>query len=190
MHTFECGQCFRWRREADGSYTVVAGGNVANISYEDGVLTLKNADINQLKEFWFDYLDLGRDYSIIKKQIVKDEIMDEAVKFGYGIRILEQDLFETLISFIISANNRIPMIMKVVASIAQSLGREIEYNGEKFYAFPSPEQLANYPVEKLWECKEDSGANIYRPLPKWWQAEPLTWATLKKWTRTLAGNCL
>jgi N-glycosylase/DNA lyase len=153
VHTFECGQCFRWRREADGSYTVIAGSNAANISYLDGILKLKNTSIERFKEFWFDYFDLERDYSWIKRQIVKDEIMEEAVKFGNGIRILKQDLFETLISFIISSNNRIPMIMKVVASICRNYGNEIEYNGEKFNAFPEAMRLASTSLEELSGCK-------------------------------------
>jgi len=77
-------------------------------------LELSNTGIEDFKSIWFDYFDLGRDYSHIKEKVMKDEIMREAVKFGSGIRLLKQNIWETLISFIISANNRIPRIMKTV----------------------------------------------------------------------------
>jgi len=92
VHVFDCGQCFRWIRQPDGSYTGVACGRALNVKYR--------------------MVCLGRDYSHIKEKVMKDEIMREAVKFGSGIRLLKQNIWETLISFIISANNRIPRIMK------------------------------------------------------------------------------
>ncbi len=153
VHTFECGQCFRWRREDDGSHTGVAGGKIANIGYADGVMTVRNTGIDEFKSFWFDYLDLGRDYSEIKKIIMKDEIMEQAISFGHGIRLLKQDIWETLISFIISANNRIPMIMKVVAAISKEYGNPLEYNGERFFSFPSVEKLAASCIEQLQICR-------------------------------------
>jgi len=114
VHVFDCGQCFRWIRQPDGSYTGVACGRALNVKYRDGVLELSNTGIEDFKSIWFDYFDLGRDYSHIKEKVMKDEIMREAVKFGSGIRLLKQNIWETLISFIISANNRIPRIMKTV----------------------------------------------------------------------------
>ena len=117
VHIFECGQCFRWVRQKDGSYTGVARGRVVNISFQDGTLVIKNSSLEDFLNIWFEYLDLGRDYSKIKEMLDRDEHMSRAIKFGHGIRILKQDIWELLISFIISANNRIPMIMKTVAAI-------------------------------------------------------------------------
>src|SRR5690554_3865212 len=112
VHTFECGQCFRWIRQIDGSYTGVAKGRVINVSFCNDRLQIYNSNVEDFTNIWYDYFDLGTDYSDIKKNIVNDEVMKKAVEFGWGIRILKQDLWETLISFIISANNRIPRIMK------------------------------------------------------------------------------
>ncbi|ABN53275.1 MAG TPA: DNA-3-methyladenine glycosylase 2 [Hungateiclostridium thermocellum] len=156
VHVFDCGQCFRWIRQPDGSYTGVACGRALNVKYRDGVLELSNTGIEDFKSIWFDYFDLGRDYSHIKEKVMKDEIMREAVKFGSGIRLLKQNIWETLISFIISANNRIPRIMKTVDEISRLYGCEIEMDGEKYYAFPSAKQLSHATLEEL----EQTGAGF------------------------------
>lgn len=152
-HIFECGQCFRWYKQKDGSYTGVVKGRVVNIRYSDGILEIANSDFNDFIEIWFDYFDLGRNYSLIKEKLAKDEIMEKAIEFGYGIRILRQDLWETLISFIISANNRIPMIMKVVSAISEAYGDEIELHDVKYHTFPCAKRLAHTSAEQLKACK-------------------------------------
>ena len=153
VHTFECGQCFRWTKEPDGSYTGVVGTRVGKVGYRDGSLVIENAGVRELEETWFDYLDLGRDYAAIKKRLVKDEIMEKAVNFGHGIRLLKQDLWETLISFIISANNRIPMIMKVVASLSRIYGDELVSGGKSYFTFPGVERLRGANLEQLEVCR-------------------------------------
>jgi len=153
VHIFECGQCFRWLKQDDGSFTGVALGKVVNVSYDNGALHIINATADDFINTWFDYFDLGRDYSCIKQQLAKDDIMKKAIEFGHGIRILKQDIWETLISFIISANNRIPMIMKVVASISEMYGREIIFDNKKYYTFPGVDELAGSNVEELKVCK-------------------------------------
>lgn len=153
VHTFECGQCFRWIKQPDGSFTGVAKGRVVNVDFRDGAMQIDNTSLEDFKDIWFEYFDLGRDYSAIKEKLAEDPIMAEAVEFGYGIRLLKQDLWETLISFIISANNRIPMIMKVVAAISKMYGGELEYKGEKYYTFPGMDKLADSCVEELELCR-------------------------------------
>lgn len=151
--TFECGQCFRWKKCADGSFTGIVRDRVVNIRMQDGVMILRNSGIEDFQRIWFDYLDLGRDYCDIKQRLVqKDEILKKAVEFGGGIRLLRQDIWETLISFIISANNRIPMIMKVVASLSRAYGRELTLDGESFYTFPGREILAGVCLNELEAC--------------------------------------
>ncbi|RXE59329.1 DNA-3-methyladenine glycosylase family protein [Acetivibrio mesophilus] len=156
VHVFDCGQCFRWIKQLDQSYTGVAYGRAINVKCQDAILELSNTDIEDFKNIWFDYFDLGRDYSYIKEKVMKDEIMKEAVKFGSGIRLLKQDIWETLISFIISANNRIPRIMKTVDEISRTYGREIEMDGGKYYAFPGIQELSGATLEGL----ERSGAGF------------------------------
>jgi N-glycosylase/DNA lyase len=153
VHIFDCGQCFRWNRQADGSYTGVAAGRVANVQYEGTTLTIKNATIEDYHDFWFGYFDLGRDYSEIKRLVARDEIMEKAICFGSGIRLLKQELPETLISFIISANNRIPRIKNIVEAISQAYGEKIYYDQKVYYSFPSLERLAEVPLDNLQLCR-------------------------------------
>ncbi|WP_077369656.1 DNA-3-methyladenine glycosylase family protein [Anaerosalibacter sp. Marseille-P3206] len=152
-HIFECGQCFRWNREEDFSFTGVAFGKVLNVKKEDDCITFSNTNIDEFNDIWFNYFDLERDYSKIKKKLSKDPILKEAVNFGSGIRILNQDPFETLISFIISANNGIPRIKKSIELICERYGDCIgQYNGKSYYSFPTSEVLSKVSMDELREC--------------------------------------
>ena len=101
----------------------------------------------QVKE----YFDLEVNYGEIKEELSKDELLRKSVEFGYGIRILNQDPFEMLISFIISARNSIPSIMKTIKKISERWGDKIEYKGNIYYAFPTPEQLKEATLEEIKE---------------------------------------
>lgn len=153
VHIFECGQCFRWYREPDGSYTGVVRGRAANVSYRQGVLTLDNVTVEDFCRIWFDYFDLGRDYGEIKSAVAIDPIMEKAVEFGSGIRLLRQEPWEALLSFIISANNRIPRIMSIISQLSRLFGEETEYRGRKFYSFPDAKSLAGCSLEQIGECR-------------------------------------
>jgi N-glycosylase/DNA lyase len=153
VHIFECGQCFRWYREPDGTYTGVVRGRAANVSYKPGVLTLDNVTAEDFKLIWFDYFDLGRDYGEIKKAVSIDPIMEKAVEFGSGIRLLRQEPWEALLSFILSANNRIPRIMSIISQLSKLFGKEIEYGGRTFYSFPDARSLSGCSLEQIMECR-------------------------------------
>ena len=104
-----------------------------------------NGDI---KEIVTNYFDLNRNYFEIKEKLSKiDENVSQSVKYGEGIRILNQDLWETIISFIISANNNIPRIKGIIERISQKYGKKIEWNGKKYYTFPTPNELINVTVQ-------------------------------------------
>ncbi|MCT4566371.1 MAG: 8-oxoguanine DNA glycosylase [Maledivibacter sp.] len=150
-HIFECGQCFRWNKEEDGSYTGVALGRVINLKKEGKNVYIDNTNYDEFMDIWNDYFDLTRDYKAIKKELADlDETMATSVKFGHGIRILKQDEWETLISFIVSANNRIPMIKKAIDALSKNYGQYIgEYRGEKYYSFPRPEALYNLEISDI-----------------------------------------
>lgn len=138
-HIFECGQAFRWTLEEDNSYTSVAYGKVLNVKKVDNDIIFSNTNMEDFKNIWYDYFDLGRDYGAIKKELSKDPILEEAIQFGQGLRILNQDPFETIISFIISANNQIPRIKKSIDLIAKTYGEKIDGD---YYSFPSPQVLS------------------------------------------------
>ena len=143
VHTFECGQCFRWDMNDDGSYTGVVDDNVINITQNDSCFNVDCEDIDLIN----DYFDLKRDYSEIKSTLsVADDVLTKAVPQGYGIRLLKQNPWETLVSFIISANNNIPRIKKIINSLCQNFGKEIK-NG--YYSFPDAERLKDVKKEEL-----------------------------------------
>ena len=147
---FECGQCFRWNEQEDGSYTGIWKENIVNIKKEgqDYVFTgiCKN---NNLEEEIYTYFDLNRNYEKIKEELSKkDEYMKTSIAYGKGIRILNQDLWETIISFIISANNNIPRIKGIIERLAKAYGKEIEWKGKIYYTFPTPEELKDVTIEE------------------------------------------
>ncbi|MDO5018308.1 MAG: DNA glycosylase [Lagierella massiliensis] len=151
-HIFECGQAFRWEKNEDNSYTNIAFGKIINVSSKDDTVTLKNVSEEDFINIWIDYFDLNRDYDEIKLKLSNNETMIKAMEFGYGIRILNQDYFETIISFIISANNQINRIKKSIEIISQQYGNVIgEYNGKTYYSFPTINELAKANITDLRE---------------------------------------
>lgn len=147
---FDCGQCFRWNKEIDGSYTGVFGNNVLNVSKQGKDVIFKGICEENIETTCKKYFDLDRNYEEIKEKLSKiDEHMKKSIEYGSGIRILNQDLWETIISFIISANNNIPRIKGIIERISKKYGNEIIYNGKSYYTFPTVEQLSNVTVEDL-----------------------------------------
>lgn len=146
---FDCGQCFRWNQQEDGSYTGIFGNNVINVKKQNNEITFEGICEKNIKETIENYFDLNRNYQEIKDQLSKiDENMKTSIEYGQGIRILNQDLWETIISFIISANNNIPRIKGIIERLSEKYGNEIEFNGKKYYTFPTPDQLKNVSVEE------------------------------------------
>ncbi|SHJ76706.1 N-glycosylase/DNA lyase [Geosporobacter subterraneus DSM 17957] len=154
-HIFECGQCFRWWREEDDSYTLTAKGKVINLCRQEDCLIIHPTTLEDFQEVWYPYFDMDRDYGEIKKKLSEnDKVMEKATAFGHGIRILRQDPWETLISFIISSNRGIPMIQKSIEDLSCRHGTYIgEYRGRKFYDFPKPQALLNQTIETIRQSK-------------------------------------
>ena len=150
---FECGQCFRWNKQEDGSYTGIFKRNVINVKKENchqgtSLVTIKGICDGNIKDVVEDYFDLNRNYEEIKEKLSKiDDNVKTSIEYGKGIRILNQDLWEMIISYIISANNNIPRIKGIIERLSKTYGDEIEWNGEKYYTFPTPEQLKDVTVE-------------------------------------------
>lgn len=154
-HVFDCGQCFRWNKETDGSYTGVALGKVVNIDMRGSNLIIDNTSVEDFESIWRHYLDLDKDYSKIKLELSKeDRAMAEAIKSGQGIRILNQDLWETIVSFLISQNNNISRIKGCIEKLCQCFGQPLgKYKGKERYAFPKAETIAKLTLDDLAPCK-------------------------------------
>ena len=149
---FDCGQCFRWNEEIDGSYTGVFKNNVLNVQKINNKIIFKGLVNDDIKEVVEDYFDLKRNYTKIKQELsCIDENIKKSVEYGKGIRILNQELFETIISFIISANNNIPRIKGIIEKICKKYGTEIVWNGKIYYTFPTIESLKNVSIEEYRE---------------------------------------
>ena len=151
IHIFECGQCFRWNKEEDGSYIGVIDSCVIKVKKENEQIIFTGKSIKgNFEEIIRKYFDLDTDYSEYKNKLSKiDDYLKESINFGEGIRILKQDLWECIISFIISANNNIPRIKKIIEKLSLNYGEKIEFEGKEYYTFPSAESLSKASVEDL-----------------------------------------
>ena len=149
-HIFECGQCFRWDEETDGSYTGIVKENVISVKKVDNDVIFSSFGADNLETLVIDYFDLNRNYEEIKSKLSQiDEFLENSIKYGSGIRILNQDLWETIISFIISANNNIPRIKGIINRMSQKYGTQIDWKGKSYYTFPTVENLAKATVQDL-----------------------------------------
>lgn len=149
---FDCGQCFRWNRTEDGSYIGIAYDRVIEVSKIGNDLIINNTDKEEFNQLWLEYFDLNRNYDEIKQELSKDPLLEKAVQFGNGIRILKQEPFELLISFIISSNNRIPMIKRAIDTISRKWGNKIIYKDKEYYTFPEIDKLYGKTIEDLESC--------------------------------------
>ena len=141
--TLNCGQSFRWRREADDAFIGVADRYPAHIRQQGDKITITSA---AGEAFWRHYFDIDTDYGALKRLFCNTEQLIEPCLCAGGIRILRQDGWEALASFIISQNNNIKRISGIIERLCESFGDTV---GEGLYAFPPPERLAGCTIEAL-----------------------------------------
>ena len=145
VKTFECGQCFRWNADENGVYRGVVSGHYAEVGVEDGMVYI----ISDAPEtLWTEYFDLETDYASISKSFT-GEYLEACTEYGMGIRILRQDGWEALCSFIISQCNNISRIKGIVERLCESFGDEIIVGEKVFYSFPTAQRLALLEPEEL-----------------------------------------
>lgn len=153
--TLECGQCFHFYRLGEEEYIIVAFEKLLRIKQEADRLILFDTSLEDYNDIWKRYFDLDRNYGAIKEFLIKaDDTLVPAIREKYGVRILNQQFSETLMSFIISQTKQIPQIKQVVNAISERYGSCVgEYEGKKYYAFPDVEKLKNITREEFLECK-------------------------------------
>lgn len=142
---FECGQCFRWKKLGDEHYSCIAQGYETEFSFRNGVLKAYCTE-DIFDKFWKNYLDIDRDYAAIRRQVSIDEQTKKCVEYGAGIRILQQDPWEALCSFIISQCNNIPRIQGIIDKLCRGYGDKI---GPNSFSFPAPSVLSKLEVHEL-----------------------------------------
>lgn len=144
--TLDCGQIFRYR-PLDGGRFLVISTDKACICYNDGdyaYIECEDCD----KDYFYNFFDLDRDYSKIYDNAIKENIpfLTKSAEVGKGIRILNQDKVEMLFSFIVSQNNNIPRIKKILESLSTAIGQKKSYNGYEYFAFPLVKDMAKMDV--------------------------------------------
>ena len=151
--TFDCGQCFRWRKIDDNTFEGVAFGKVVRIQQTEDSIILQNVSQEDFQKFWYDYFDLSTNYAQIGKILSEiDPMLSKAYHFCPGIRILKQETWETLCSFIISQNNNIPRITKIISRLCSLWGEPIS-GVENLFSFPKAKTIANLTEEDLAPIK-------------------------------------
>lgn len=152
-YTLECGQCFRWSKVDENTYIGVIKDRALKIKQNGDALVIKSSNYDNLKAVITDYFDLDEDYSLTEERISKiDENVKTAVNNTSGIRILNQDFFETLMSYIISANNNIPRISKSINLISEKYGKKVVFENNDYYLFPTAQELKNVTEDDFKKC--------------------------------------
>lgn len=148
--TLDCGQAFRWEENEDGSFSGVVRKKAVKVYLQDDTLSIIGAEKSD-DEMWYDYFDLSLDYGKVRKELSKiNSVMADAAKYAPGIRILKQEPKEALLSFIISQNNNIARIKKIVKSFCQNFGEKVENDiFDNAYAFPDVERVCGLSREDL-----------------------------------------
>ncbi len=144
--SLDCGQAFRWKQLDNGTWHGVAFGKALTLAQDDEKVTLFDTSQEDFEQIWKPYFDLGRDYAALCNRFAADEHLADATKAYYGIRILHQDPWEALCSFIISQNNNIPRIKGIIERLCQTLGKPL---GGGDFTFPDAEKIASAGAEAL-----------------------------------------
>lgn len=144
--SLDCGQAFRWSENENGEWHGVAFGRALTLKQTGDEITFFDTDVDDFEKIWKPYFDLDRDYSAICKRLEADEYMRAAVNAYPGIRILRQEPWETVCSFIISQNNNIPRIKGIISRLCALLGEPL---GDGDFTFPSPEKVAAAGIDGL-----------------------------------------
>ena len=148
-----CGQCFRAKPMDEGRFRFISGDHVIYIKDMGNHQFSVSCTKDEWKEIWSKYFDLDRSYkSLYYKERGKHDFVQKAMDCGRGIRILRQDPWEMLVTFIISQRKSIPAISKSVEALAEKYGHSIETDHEIVYSFPTSEEMAQASVEELQKC--------------------------------------
>lgn len=152
--TITCGQIFRFKEEDDNSYTVILHDRVVNLYQDKNDLIVKSNNEKDLEKVVRNYLDLDRDYDSLNETIVNmDSSLKEIINSCKGFKIINSPKFETIISYIISSNNRVPQIQKALNNIAERYGDKVIFDGKEYYLFPNSYDMKDCSKEELRELK-------------------------------------
>lgn len=151
-HTLSCGQTFRWEKRAEW-WTGVVSSTAVKIRQENGDLEFKVSSNNVSSDFLWQYFRLDDDLASIYSKIMKNKYVREAITKFRGLRLIRQEPWECLISYICATNKNIPAIKLMISNLCKRFGYAMKFEGEDFYTFPSAESLAKAHLTELRLCK-------------------------------------
>lgn len=152
--TVTCGQIFRYYKLEDNSYDIILKDRVINVYKKDNYIIASSNNEDDLEIVVRNYFDLDNDYENINKYLLeKDSLLKDAIMFSCGLMMIRQDPFETLIEYIISANNGVPNITSALNNIAKKYGKKVLFDKKEYYLFPSYKDLKDVTKEDFRECK-------------------------------------
>lgn len=152
--TITCGQIFRFFKMEDGSFDIILKDRVINVYEKNNYLYVSSNNEDDLKSVVMNYFDLDNDYSKINEYLLKqDKKLDDAINFSKGLMMIKQDSFETIMEYIISANNSVPSIASALNNIALKYGKKVIFNDKEYYLFPQYKDLKDVKENDLRECK-------------------------------------
>ncbi len=173
--TLECGQCFRWERVAGGRYDCeyvgIAHGKVISVAQDGEDIVIYNTTPEEVDLIWDHYFALSEDYDAIDGDILShcnNPTLASAVAEGRGIRILHQEPWETVCSFIISQNNNIPRIKQIISALSRSLGKRVDHGEESYYTFPSADAILEAGEEHIFSLKTGFRARYIMDAARCW----------------------
>ena len=152
--TITCGQIFRFFKMEDGSFDIILKDRVINVYEKNNYLYVSSNNEDDLKSVVMNYFDLDNDYSKMNEYLLKqDKKLDDAINFSKGLMMIKQDPFETIMEYIISANNSVPSIASALNNIALKYGKKVMFNDKEYYLFPQYKALKDVKESDLRECK-------------------------------------
>ena len=152
--TFDCGQCFRFNKAGENTYEGVALGKYIKVEQSENSITFYNTDASEFENIWSNYFDFNTDYAGIINSFKDDRTLKTAAEYSSGIRILRQDMWETLCSFIISQNNNIPRIKGIIERMSEKYGEIVWKDGDKkYYSFPDAKTLLDAGEKEIFDLK-------------------------------------
>jgi N-glycosylase/DNA lyase len=152
--TLTCGQIFRFYKQLDNSYDVILDDRVINIYQENNYIYVSSNNEENLESKIKDYLDLDTDYEYMDNLLVQnDKKIEQAVNFSKGLNMIHQEPFETVMEYIISANNSVPSISNAINNISKRYGKKIIFNDKEYYLFPNYKDLKDVTIDEYRQCK-------------------------------------
>lgn len=152
--TVTCGQIFRFFKQDDGSFDIILKDRVINVYMDGDLLCVSSSDENDLECVIRNYFDLDNDYSVMNSFLIKhDAKLTDVVLFSNGLTMIRQDPFETVMEYIISANNGVPQIANALNNIAVKYGKKVTFNNKEYYLFPEYKDLKDVSEEDYRSCK-------------------------------------